>query len=127
MNPIIAQYFDTIEIGLVQSPIIVSYRVIRQEITPIDGKVRVNTCLSDGGILEFFEYVIETGGNIQLSKYSFHWQDAQGNLKKRWDNAPHHPELPNSPHHVHLENDTVQSMIKIPDIFYVIEQIEEIM
>ncbi len=46
-------------------------------------------------MLEFFEYVIETSGEIQLSKYRFHWQDAQGNLKKRWDNAPHHLELPN--------------------------------
>jgi hypothetical protein len=88
MNPIIAQYFDMIEVWLVQSPIIVSYQVIRQEITPVDGKLRLKTRLSDRGMLEFFEYVVEADGDIQLSKYSFHWQDAQGKLKTRWDNAP---------------------------------------
>jgi hypothetical protein len=30
-----------------------------------------------------------------------HWQDASGELLKRWDNAAHHPEIKTSPHHVH--------------------------
>jgi len=36
-----------------------------------------------------------------VTKYSFHWQDARARLRKRWDNASHHPELPTHPHHVH--------------------------
>ncbi|MEA3359588.1 MAG: DUF6516 family protein [Thermodesulfobacteriota bacterium] len=39
---------------------------------------------------------------------SFHWQDRVDNLIKRWDNAPHFPDLKGFPHHVHIgKNDTV--------------------
>jgi hypothetical protein len=38
---------------------------------------------------------------IEVEKYSFHWQDAVGNLLKRWDNATHHPEVVTNPHHIH--------------------------
>ena len=125
MNPIIIQHFEEIEIRLIQSPVIVSYQIVRREIAPIDGKLRIKMALSDGGLAEFVEYITESGGNILLSKYSFHWQDASGKLKRRWDNAPHHPELPNSPHHVHHEDRTIHGVITVPDIFYVIEQIEK--
>ena len=33
--------------------------------------------------------------------YSFHWQDENKNLLRRWDNAPHHPNLDTHPHHCH--------------------------
>ena len=33
------------------------------------------------------------------SKYSYHWQTQTGALLLRWDNAPHHPEMPTFPHH----------------------------
>ncbi|MEN8217328.1 MAG: DUF6516 family protein [Pseudomonadota bacterium] len=81
--------------------------------------------LTDDGLAEFVEYVNEVDGNIHLSKYSFHWQDAQGKLKQRWDNAPHHPELPNFPHHVHNQDRSVHGVITVPDIFYIIDQIEK--
>jgi len=58
-------------------------------------------------------------------RYSFHWQDAQGKLKQRWDNAPHHPELPNFPHHVHNQDRSVHGVITVPDIFSIIDQIEK--
>ncbi|RMD91642.1 MAG: hypothetical protein D6813_07315, partial [Calditrichaeota bacterium] len=76
-------------------------------------------------IVELFEYVTESDGKIYLKKYSFHWQDANGKLKRRWDNAPHHPELPNAPHHVHNEDGSVNEVKEIPDIFYIIETIEQ--
>lgn len=33
--------------------------------------------------------------------YSFHWQDEEGKLIARWDNAPHHPGIETYPHHIH--------------------------
>lgn len=33
--------------------------------------------------------------------YRYHWTDAQQRLRRRWDNAPHHPDVPGFPHHVH--------------------------
>ena len=124
MNSIIRQRFDTIEALLIENPVIISYEVLRCEIASSDGKLRIKAVLSDGGTLELFEYVAESGGYIHLLKYSFHWQDTQAKLKKRWDNAPHYPNLPNSPHHIHLEDGLVQEIMDVTDVFSVIEQIE---
>jgi len=35
-------------------------------------------------------------------KYAYHWQDKNGNLISRWDNAPHWKRLATHPHHKHL-------------------------
>lgn len=32
-------------------------------------------------------------------KYTYHWQDKEGRLRCRWDNAPHWPDMPTHPHH----------------------------
>ncbi len=125
MNPVIQQHFEAIELQLLQSRVITGYQILRREISSTDGKLRLKATLRGGGLAELFEYVTESNGVIHLSKYSFHWQDKQGNLKKRWDNAPHYPDLPNMPHHVHLEDGTVQGSLQIPDIFYVIQQFEQ--
>jgi hypothetical protein len=124
MNLFIRQHFDTIEVRLIESPVIISYRILRREIGPSDGKIRIKVMLGNGGALELFEYVAESDANVQLLKYSFHWQSPDGTLKRRWDNAPHYPELPNAPHHVHCESEVVQEIIDVPDVFSIIEEIE---
>jgi len=71
---------------------------------------RFHVHLSDGGRLEIVERLVESkeDGKLFVTKYSFHWQDKHGNLIKRWDNAPHFPDLEGFPHHIHIgENDTV--------------------
>jgi len=116
MNPIIREYFDFFETRLIESPAIVSYLILSREIAVSDGKMRVKASLRDGGNVELFEYVAESKGLIRVMKYSFHWQDAQGKLRRRWDNAPHH---------VHGEDDSVRETTQVPDIFSVIRQIED--
>ena len=125
MNPIIREHFDFFETRLIESPAIVSYQILSREIAVSDGKMRVKASLRDGGNVELFEYVAESKGIIRVVKYSFHWQNAQGKLRRRWDNAPHHPELSNAPHHVHIENDYVRQIAQVPDIFSVIRKIED--
>ena len=116
MNPIIREHFDIFEAKLIESPVIVSYQILRQEIAASDGKLRVKAALSDGGSIELFEYVAESDRHIHLLKYSFHWQDAQGKIRQRWDNAPHH---------VHSKNDSVREVMQVPDVFFVIGEIEK--
>ena len=43
---------------------------------------------------------IVTAGN--LFKYAYHWQDTEGHLRCRWDNAPHWPRIATFPHHKHV-------------------------
>src|SRR4030067_368066 len=55
-------------------------------------------------------------------KYSYHWQDANGNLITRWDNSPHHREIFTFPHHKHLPNGVVDSRERtIKDVLKIIK------
>ena len=44
---------------------------------------------------------MEEQGQLSVTKYRFHWQTETGKLIKRWDNAPHHPEIATFPDHLH--------------------------
>lgn len=121
MNVVIAQYFDQIEERLISSGAVSSYRVLRREVAPSDGKLRIKVLLSDGGAAELFEYVTEAEGRVTTRRYSFHWQDAQGKLVRRWDNAPHHKERD----HSHQADGTVRGIASAMNMLEAIEEIEE--
>jgi len=127
MNKYIEGYFDSIEIFLIQNPFVISYELIRKEISLNDGKLRIKAMIENGSILEFFIYVSELNQEITQLKYSYHWQDTEQKMLRRWDNAPHHLSLSNAPHHLHLSNDVIEPSFNIPDFFFVIEQIEIIL
>ena len=115
MNLTLAQHLGALEARLIESPAIVSYQILRQEISSVDGKWRTRATTSDGGQAEFFLYLAESRGQVELLRYSFHWQDGQGRLRRRWDNAPHYPDLPNAPHHIHDANGQVRPADGLPD------------
>ena len=58
--------------------------------------LRVRVEIIDGSLLHVREAFFP-----HASKYSYHWQTRTGELLLRWDNAPHHPEIPTHPHHKH--------------------------
>jgi hypothetical protein len=127
MNAIITKRFNAIEETLLQSEIVSSFLLIRKEITQLSGKIRLKVFFTDGNVAEFFEYVTVENNAVRLEKYSFHWQAATGELKSRWDNAPHHPELPNAPHHKHNADLSVMGVSENIDIFYVLNSIKQAM
>ena len=57
--------------------------------------------MANGDLLEIAEFFVLEADTITVERYKFHWQDPQGRLIKRWDNAPHHPEVGGFPHHLH--------------------------
>jgi hypothetical protein len=125
VNPEIAAHFDRLEQRLLESNAVSGYTVVRREVTPTDGKVRIRAQLRDEGLLELFEYVAPTiGGQVTRSKYAYHWQDANGLLVRRWDAVHHHPQLPHAPHHVHLPDGSVEGVAKPPNAMEVLAQIE---
>ena len=65
------------------------------------GLYRYKIYFSDGSLLEMTERLVEEKDELIVTKYRFHWQDKEGKLIKRWDNAPHHPEIDTFPHHLH--------------------------
>ena len=59
----------------------------------------------DERLLEISMYCQHVEDAVHLAEYRFHWQDKEGVLIRRWDNAKHHPELETFPNHVHLGDD----------------------
>lgn len=94
-------YLTHIKALIALNPQVVRWMAIREEAQGDAGLFRYRLILHDGGLLEMFERFQVVEGKAQVAKYSFHWQDAAGQLRKRWDNAAHHPEVPTYPHHVH--------------------------
>ena len=45
-------------------------------------------------------------------KYSYHWQEKNGRLIIRWDNAPHQ-KVKTFPHHKHYPDGTVVALYEI--------------
>ncbi|MHA1731907.1 MAG: toxin-antitoxin system TumE family protein [Promethearchaeota archaeon] len=58
--------------------------------------LKIRAILKDGSVLFLKEY-----GSPEGLSYSYHWQSPEGEMIRRWDNAPHHQEISSSPHHVH--------------------------
>jgi hypothetical protein len=127
MNQLIHDYFDAIETRLIASPIVAVFDVIRREVTSTDGKIRIRATLTDGGLLELFEYVVEDQGQLNTQKYSFHWQNAKEELIHRWDNVNHYPDLPNAPHHMHQADGSVQPVPDVPGTMSILDRVENML
>ncbi len=107
-----------------------SVRIIECDITQSDLKhiliYRLRVDMKDGDLLEIMERICfsKKEGRITTTKYSFHWQNADCKLVRRWDNAPHHPEIKTHPYHVHENNeDNVKPSLPISalEMLYMID------
>ncbi len=98
-----------------KSKIIQSFRVLDFKQGSGFYYLKCNATLRDGTELYIREYI----SSLEII-YAYHWQDANGNLITRWDNAPHHPEIKTHPHHKH-EPQTKES--KATDLEEVLEEI----
>lgn len=96
-----ADYLVHIKALIVVSPQIVHWTIVREESVDDIGLLRYKVVLQDGAFAEMFARFRIVAGQANVSKYSFHWQRSDGQLLKRWDNAPHHPEIETFPHHLH--------------------------
>ncbi|QGP92651.1 hypothetical protein MGLY_20390 [Neomoorella glycerini] len=95
------QYFLQLRLIIVTLDIIQEFQVRDEFISEDFGYMRLRLNLINGDIAEMFEYVVRENNRIKTINYSFHLQNAEGTLLKRWDNAPHHRSLKNFPHHCH--------------------------
>lgn len=75
--------------------IVIEVRILKTLIEPDIEMIKAIATLKDGSVLN----VSEAEGT-DWREYSYHWQKNE-KLMRRWDNAPHHKNLPNFPHHVH--------------------------
>lgn len=79
-----------------------NYQIVREQITDSNGQFRIRVTFSDRSWLELSEFFRKNDqGEIDLISYSYQWMDKNNNLRMRWDNARHYPNLPSFPHHRH--------------------------
>ena len=117
--------FDEYERYLLVSRVVIHFSVLRCRIRDADAYIRLRAELSDGGLLEVSEYwTTSSMGEPVQQEYTYHWQTAAGELVKRWDNAPHHPELAGAPHHIHQAGGVVSGANESAVFFRVLDEIE---
>ena len=73
--------------------------------------IKAKVILTDGSELFIREFISST-----RHIYSFHWQDSQGKLIIRWDNAPHHKHIKTFPHHKHIQEVEESIQVNFEDI-----------
>ena len=102
MTAKVGDYLDAVERLFLLSPVVLSFGVSEREEKLQEGFIRIRAVLSNGDLMEAFEFVVAKPDAIQTLTYRIHWQSADGRLKRRWNNAPHHRGIPTFPHHVHM-------------------------
>jgi len=80
------------------SDIVLSYRIIRFEQFKDLLRLKTEVKLIDASVIYVREIIIG-----DKRKYAYHWQDKDGKLIIRWDNAPDW-EVETFPHHKHVRN-----------------------
>lgn len=95
-------YLDQLKTIAVAHPQVVDFRVSRERVSKSDAYIRARLTFTDGSELEVMEYVrISPDVGLHPERYSYHWMDADNNLRLRWDTAEHYPGLDGFPHHRH--------------------------
>jgi len=98
-----AEYVLQLKAKLVISPMVASFTVVEEKVWPDRGYIRIRMALSNGDFLEAAEYFVLEGEECVTRRYRYQWMDGERReLRKRWDNVEHHPDLSNFPYHVHV-------------------------
>ena len=109
MHPKIKVLFGELKTLAIAHTTIRSVQIRGEEITANRGYLSMRLVLRSHDIVEVFVYLINEDEALRLVDYSLHWQGRDGALIKRWDSAPHHPEIDAFPHHIHKADGNVES------------------
>jgi len=99
-------WLDEVKAHLITWPLAEHVDIVHIETGHLVAQYRIRILLADGGLIQCVERKRELDGGLLTEKYSFHWQNVEGKLIRRWDNAPHHPEISSFPHHLHDADET---------------------
>jgi hypothetical protein len=89
-----------------------------------DAVIKADVRFFDGSRLKLFEEVEQLDARTTTRiAYSFHYQDASGELIFRYDNAPHYPHLATFPAHKHIGDSVIAA--DAPDLSSVLREIDD--
>ncbi|MBC8509337.1 MAG: hypothetical protein ISR58_14100 [Anaerolineales bacterium] len=122
----VEDHLNNIQSRLTASPMILEIEIVSRRELDDRGYFRARLKLINHDFLEVSEYFEIQAGVVQTKEYRHQWMDGtKQELKKRWDNATHYPDLPNFPNHIHVgsENQVVSGqLLSIIELIDVIEQ-----
>lgn len=75
-----------------------SWQVVRYEQEGDAYMLQLKAVLQDDSRLEMRDYLFADGSRT----YAYQWMEPNGDLRQRWDNAPHWPNIATAPHHTHV-------------------------
>jgi len=103
---IILNYIEKIKYELITLEWVTSMTVIEENVLEDRGYFRARLTLANNDFLEIAEYFILRDEDLITERYRYQWMDeTKTQLRRRWDNIPHFPNLDNFPDHVHIETE----------------------
>lgn len=97
-------------------------RLVIHSATALSGRIWGRLRFYDGSLLEFEEKLTLRNDDIEKVDYRYHYQRADDTCIFRYDNAPHHSELPGFPEHKHTL--TGVEPAEPPDLSAVLKEID---
>ncbi len=95
------EYLAYIGSLILANPQVKQWEIIREEAQGNLGLLRYRLVLQNNDMVEMFERFEIRNHQVNVTKYSFHWQEPNGQLIRRWDNAAHYPKISTHPNHLH--------------------------
>lgn len=98
-----------------------SWQVVRYEQEDQAYLLHITATLTDDSRLELRDYLFVDGSR----KYAYHWTEPDKQLRRRWDNAPHWPDLSTAPFHVHQPDQSTpqpSTITNLEELFAFIQQ-----
>jgi hypothetical protein len=120
------QYITEIKAELNNNKLIIKIEIIKERAIPEQGYFRARLTLNNGDFLEVAEFFKVENEQCLTITYRYQWMNpSQTQLKKRWDNVEHFPNLPNFPHHVHVGDEFIVKPSESKNILQILTLIEE--
>ena len=98
----ISKYFKRFDEIINKADFITSSEIRKRKVNNFLGIVEGRITIDDK-ILEIVEVIKVTDQQLSVTKYKYHFQNADDCLIFRYDNAPHHKEIDTFPHHKHYQ------------------------
>jgi hypothetical protein len=119
-------YYSSLQAIIEGEPLVSSSDLTLREIDSAECYVRGSLFLVGGYVLHVAEYVITDPEPPSRIKYRYQLLDPRGRPVRRWDNAPHHRDVPSFPDHWHDEHDDAHPCQPVA-IDYVLGEVESLL
>lgn len=119
-------YITAVKVKLLTSPVILSFIIVQEKVIGNQGYLRARLTLTNGDFCEIVEFFTVKNQAHVTESYRYQWMDAnKQELRKRWDNVEHFPNLSNFPHHVHILEETNVHPSECRNILEIIDYLEK--